>query len=339
MRFSRALSQVPLRIYGRAQQLGDEAAMQSTETDLAAIEDRMAAIGLMCCTILFFSMLDAAAKYLVMVASLPVFQCIWLRFVSHAAFSFVAFGPRTFVGSLRSARPGLQMLRGILLFATTGFNFAALRYLQLDQVATIYFLTPFVVAILAGPFLGEWIGWRRLLAIMIGFSGVLLVTRPGFGGIHWAVSYSFASTLSYACYIILTRYLARHDPSMVTQIYSPLAGVVMLAPLALWVWEWPQDLGTWALLLSTGVSGGIGHYLLILAHRRAPAPVLAPFTYLNIVTQTTFGFLVFSQLPSAWTLAGGSVIITSGLYLLYRERMMAKRDAAAAASLTSEARS
>lgn len=312
--------------------------MQSSETDLAAIENRMAAIGLMCTAIIFFSMLDASAKYLVMVAGLPVFQCIWLRFVSHACFSLVAFGPRTFFTSLHSSRPGLQVLRGMLLFATTGFNFAALRYLQLDQVATIYFLTPFIVAILAGPFLGEWIGWRRLLAIMVGFSGVLLVTRPGFGGIHWAVSYSFASTLSYACYIILTRYLARHDPSMVTQIYSPLAGVVMLAPLGLWVWEWPHDLGTWALLFSTGVSGGFGHYLLILAHRHAPAPILAPFTYLNIVTQTTLGFLVFAQLPSLWTLAGGGVIIGSGLYLLYRERVMAKREQAAAASLASGAR-
>jgi drug/metabolite transporter (DMT)-like permease len=313
--------------------------MQSSETDLAAIENRMAAIGLMCIAIGFFSLLDASAKYLVMVSSLPVFQCIWMRFVSHACFSFVAFGPRTFAQSLRSARPGLQMLRGILLFATTGFNFAALRYLQLDQVATIYFLTPFVVAILAGPFLGEWIGWRRLVAIMVGFSGVLLVTRPGFGGIHWAVSYSFASTVSYACYIILTRYLARHDPSMVTQIYSPLAGVVMLAPLALWVWEWPQDVRSWVLLFSTGVSGGIGHYLLILAHRRAPAPILAPFTYLNIVTQTTMGYVVFSQLPTVWTLAGGGVIIGSGLYLLYRERVVSKREQAAAASLASEARS
>jgi drug/metabolite transporter (DMT)-like permease len=301
-------------------------------------DNRLAAIGLMACAIVCFSLLDASAKYLVTVAALPVFQCIWFRFVSHAAFNAVVFGPKAFVGSFRSARPGLQIVRGMLLFATTALNFAALQYLQLDQIATIFFLTPFVVAILAGPLLDEWIGWRRFLAIMVGFSGVLLITRPGFGGIHWAVSYSFASTFCYACYMILTRFLARHDSSMVTQIYSPIAGVVMLAPLGLWVWEWPADWLTWLMLCSTGVSGGFGHYLLILAHRRAPAPVLAPFSYVGIVSQSAMGYLVFSQVPSGWTLGGAAIIIGSGLYLLYRERVTALSERAAAASLSTPAR-
>lgn len=290
---------------------------------------RLIAIALMCSAVACFSLLDSSAKYLSTVLSFPILQLIWFRFVSHAAFTFVAFGPRNVVGSLRSARPAMQILRGVMLFATTGFNFAALRYLQLDQVATIFFLAPFIVAVLAGPFLGEWIGWRRLIAVMVGFSGVILVTRPGFGGIHWAVVYSFAAVIGYAAYAILTRYLASHDSSLVTQVYTPLAGVVMLAPLGLWVWEWPSDLLTWLLMFSTGVSGGFGHYLLILAHRRAPAPILAPFAYVGLITQSVMGFLVFSDVPSVWTLAGGAVIIGSGFYLLYRERVTAKRPAAA----------
>ena len=214
----------------------------------------------------------------------PFLQAMWVRFLSHVAFSLAVFGPRNFGHSLKSARPGLQLLRSVTLMTTTGLNFLALRYLQLDQIATIFFLTPFVVAVLAGPILGEWIGWRRLVAILIGFSGVILIMRPGFGGIHWAVSYSFCATICYAIYNILTRYLARHDSSMVTQVYSPLAGLVILTPLGLWAWEWPAQLSTWLIMLSMGISGGFGHYLLIFAHRRAPAPILAPFTYVGLLS-------------------------------------------------------
>jgi drug/metabolite transporter (DMT)-like permease len=294
--------------------------MRPSHLSLDAPHIRLVAIGLMCCAIVSFSILDATAKYLMTAMSLSFFPVIWFRFLSHTAFTVVAFGPRVFLRSLSSARPGLQIFRGILLFSTTAFNFAALRYLQLDQIATLFFLTPFVVALLAGPFLGEWIGWRRFMAVMVGFSGVLFITRPGFGGIHWAVLYSFGATFCYACYTVLTRYLARHDPTLVTQVYSPLAGLVILTPLGLWFWEWPPNLSAWLLMISTGISGGFGHYLLILAHRRAPAPILAPFTYVGLISQSAIGYLIFADIPSPWTLAGGTIIIGSGLYLLYRER-------------------
>lgn len=312
--------------------------MSSSADSLAEEHTRVTAIALMCGAVFSFSLLDSASKYLITIAAVPILQAMWVRFLSHVVFSFVAFGPRSFVGSLKSARPGLQLLRGFMLMSITGFNFLALQHLQLDQVATIFFLAPFFVAVLAGPLLGEWIGWRRLVAILIGFSGVILVMRPGFGGIHWAVSYSFCATSCYALYNILTRYLARSDSSMVTQIYSPLSGLVILTPLGLWVWEWPAELSTWLIMISTGISGGFGHYLLILAHRGAPAPILAPVTYVGLLSQCLMGYLVFSQIPSQWTLAGGAVIISSGLYLLYRERATSKKEGPAAASLSTDIR-
>jgi drug/metabolite transporter (DMT)-like permease len=312
--------------------------MSSSAESLAEDNTRLTAIALMCGAVFTFSLLDSASKYVITVASIPVLQVMWVRFMSHVAFSFIAFGPRSFAGSLKSARPGLQLLRGFMLMATTGFNFLAMQYLQLDQVATIFFLAPFFVAVLAGPILGEWIGVRRLVAILIGFSGVILIMRPGFGGIHWAVSYSFCATICYAIYNILTRYLARYDSSMVTQTYSPLAGLVILTPLGIWAWEWPAELATWLIMISTGISGGVGHYMLILAHRIAPAPILAPFTYVGMLSQCIMGYLVFSQLPNEWTLAGGAVIISSGLYLLYRERATTKAEGPAAASLSTDIR-
>jgi drug/metabolite transporter (DMT)-like permease len=186
---------------------------------------------------------------------------------------------------------------------------------------------------LAGPFLGEWIGWRRLIAILVGFSGVILIVRPGFGGVHWAVIYSFCATFCYACYNVLTRYLARFDPTLVTQVYTPLAGVVLLMPVALWLWKWPAEPWFWLIMISTGFSGGFGHYLLISAHRQAPAPILAPFTYIGLIFQSIVGYLAFSDIPSPWTIAGGSVIVGSGLYLMYREHRTGKASGRSADTL------
>ncbi|MGD9867091.1 MAG: DMT family transporter [Hyphomicrobiales bacterium] len=284
------------------------------------IHSRLTAIGLMCAAVSLFALLDATAKYLVSSKGLPVIEVVWLRFLVNGLLFFVVISPFALQRIVRTARPGHQALRSLFMLGATIFNFAAVKYLQLDQTVTIFFLTPLLVAALAGPLLGEWVGWRRLLAILGGFLGVLLVMRPGFGGIHWAVIFSFCATLSYAFYNISTRYLASHDPTEVTLFYSPIAGLILTMPFALMDWVWPADLLTWALLFSMGVLGGAGHWLLILAHRSAPAPVLSPFVYVGLVWMIIFGYLLFGDVPSLWTLSGGAVVILSGLYLLARER-------------------
>jgi drug/metabolite transporter (DMT)-like permease len=298
---------------------------------------RLKAIGLMALATVAFSGLDTTAKYLVTVDHVPVGEVVWVRFVAHVVFSLAVLWPLAFKPSFRSKKPGLQILRSLCMLGATGFNFVALQYLQLDQTITIFFLTPLLVAALAGPLLDEWVGWHRMIAIAIGFTGVLIVMRPGFGGIHWAVSLSLGATLSYALYNIATRYLAAFDSPEVTQSYSPLAGLVLAAPFALLHWQWPQSPMTWLLLASLGVSGGLGHWLLILAHRIAPAPVLAPFTYLGLISMSGLGFFVFGDLPTLWTLAGGAVVILSGLYLFARERrLMGPRKSGPASDIASQ---
>jgi drug/metabolite transporter (DMT)-like permease len=280
---------------------------------------RLKAIGLMALATLCFAGLDATAKYLIG-DGVPVAQVTWLRFVGHVVFSAALLWPFALPPSLRSAKPWLQVLRSMLMVVTTGFNFIALRYLQLDQTVTIFFLTPLLVAALAGPLLHEWVGWHRMLAIVTGFLGVLLVMHPGIGTVHWAMLLALVATLGYALYNLATRYLAAFDPPEVTQTYTPLAGVLILAPFALSVWHWPESAGQWLLLASLGFWGGLGHWLLILAHRSAPAPVLAPFIYLGLIWMSAAGFLVFGDVPTWWTLSGAAVVILSGLYLLARER-------------------
>jgi drug/metabolite transporter (DMT)-like permease len=278
------------------------------------------AIGLMVLATVCFATLDTTAKYLVGAQGVPVSQVVWLRFAGHVVFSAVLLWPFALRPSLRSAKPLIQVIRSGFMILTTALNFTALRYLQLDQTITIFFLTPLLVAALAGPLLGEWVGWHRVLAIVAGFIGVLVVMHPGLGHVHWAMLLVLGATFGYALYNITTRYLAAFDPASVTQTYTPLVGVLVMTPFGLAAWQCPEAWWLWILFATLGFWGGLGHWLLILAHRTAPAPVLAPYIYLGLIWMSVAGFLVFDDMPTIWTLSGGGIVILAGLYVLARER-------------------
>ena len=277
----------------------------------------------MCGALVCFSCLDATGKYLV--EFMDSLQVVWARYTSAFLLALMLYNPVSHPGILRTTRPVLQLTRSALLLVSTALNFIAIRYLQLDEALSILFSTPFIVAALAGPLLGEWIGWRRWLAILVGFSGVLLVTRPGAGGIHPAAILTFGSALCYALYVIATRVLSRHDSTETTLFYSNLVGAVAMLPVLPFVWSMPQSWFIVFLMILLGGFGSFGHYLLIAGHRLAPASVLAPFIYTQIVWTTALGFLVFGDIPNRWTIAGAVIVIGSGLYLLYRERRIGPR--------------
>jgi drug/metabolite transporter (DMT)-like permease len=235
---------------------------------------------------------------------------------------------------MRTNKLKVQIVRSFLLLSSTAFNFLALRHLRLDQTTTIGFLTPLTVALLAGPFLGEWISWRRAIAIAIGFAGILVALRPGYTAVHFAFAFSLAGMLSYAVFSLVTRYLAAYDSAEVTLFYSLLAGSIVMAPFALLEWQWPRDNFVWFLLMSMGFYGGLGHYLFIVSHRYAPASTIAPFLYISLLTHSTAGYFVFGQVPDQWTLVGAAIVILTGLYLLHRERITAR---AAAVEMTANA--
>jgi drug/metabolite transporter (DMT)-like permease len=280
---------------------------------------RLLGIALMCGAVLCFAGLDAMAKYLG--GHMDPLQVTAMRYISAFVLALIFLNPLTRPGMLRSVRPGLQIVRGIMMLLTTIFNFLAFRYLQLDEALAILFSTPFLVAIVAGPILGEWVGWRRWTAIAVGFFGVLVVIRPGFGGgMQWAALLSVASAIFYAAYAITTRLVMRSDSSAATLFYANLVGVVVMLPVLPFVWTAPPSGFDLTLLLGVGALGSAGHFLLILAHDRAPASVLSPFMYTQLLWAVTLGYLVFDNVPNRWTLAGAAIVVASGLYLLYRER-------------------
>lgn len=284
---------------------------------------RLQAIGLMCAALACFACLDAIAKWLGQ--SMDPLQVVWARYVSALAFILVIFNPLHHPGVFVTKRPWVQSIRSALLFASTALNFVALQFLQLDQTVAIMFATPFIVAVLAGPMLGEWIGWRRWAAVVVGFCGVLVVTQPWSGDMHWAMALSLVGAFAYALYNILTRMVAGHDSAATTSLYSVAFGAVAASLVAPFVWTPPENLYVVLGMIAIGAFGGFGHWLLILAHERAPAGVVAPFIYTQLVWMVALGWLVFAQVPAANTLAGAAIVVASGLYLLYRERVVGKR--------------
>jgi drug/metabolite transporter (DMT)-like permease len=266
-------------------------------------------------------MLDTTAKWLA--PRIGTVETTWVRYLAAFLFTSMILNPWRFPGLMRTRRPGLQATRSLLLLSSTLMNFLALNYLQLAETVSIMFLQPLLVALLAGPILGEWAGPRRLVAIGVGLIGVLLVTRPGLGGIHWAAIFSFGSVLMYAAFAIITRFLAKDDPSETTMFFSSIAGVIALTPIIPFLWKVEITGPLVLLMIAMGFFASLGHWMLILAHRIAPAPVLAPFLYTQIIWMVALGYFVFGDLPDRWTLAGGGIVIASGLYLLHRERIRA----------------
>jgi drug/metabolite transporter (DMT)-like permease len=290
---------------------------------LSQRRNRLTGIALMCGALLCFSCLDATAKWVN--RSVDPMVTVWARYMSAALLTFLVINPRTQPGALRTRRLPLQLIRSFLLFASTLCNFFALKYLQLVETQSIIFATPLLVALLAGPLLGERIGWQRLTAIAVGFVGILVITRPGLGTMHPAALLSLAGSVSYAFYNIVTRMLASSDPIATTTLYSSVAGILFVTPVLPWIWTTPSSPLVWFLLATTGFYGAFGHWLLVLAHARAPAAILAPFIYSQIVWMLALGYILFGDWPDSWTFVGAGIVIASGLYLLSRERVKSRQ--------------
>ncbi|BCP55063.1 hypothetical protein K32_36800 [Kaistia sp. 32K] len=291
----------------------------------AEAQQRLRGIGLYCLAMLCFTMLDASAKY----ASqfIPVLSIVWVRFAVHALLALVVFQPWRHWVLYRTKRPVLQALRALFLAGSTFFNFLAVHELQLDMTISIGFSAPFITAALAGPILGEWAGPRRWAAIIVGFVGVLIITMPGFGDLNPAVFLSLAAACCNACYILSTRMLTRSDSSVGMLLYSAVVPLILVTPVADPLAAAPPSVVVGICLLLTGSLGFIGHWFLIRAHHHTAVPVLAPFMYTGLIWMILLGYFIFDDVPAPRTLVGASIIIASGLYLLYRERVRVPGEA------------
>jgi drug/metabolite transporter (DMT)-like permease len=264
--------------------------------------------------------MDAIAKHLS--ATLPVIQITWARYVFHLAIAVpmvLAMHPPR---ALRPARVGLQLLRGVMLVISTYSFFLAVAYLPLADALALAFMAPLVVTALSPWLLGEHVGVRRFTAVGVGFLGALVIVRPGSGVVHWAAIYPLAASISYALYVVLTRKLAGTAPPLVTLVYGAIIGGLVTSAALPFAWR-PPSPAEWGWMAVIGACAALGHYLIIRAYERAPASLLAPFTYVEIVSASALGYFCFGDFPDRWTWVGIAILVASGIYISVRERKLA----------------
>ena len=280
--------------------------------------NRLIGIGLVSLTYLLFSLLDGSAKWLV--GTMPVIMVVWLRFAIHAVVAAAVFFPVQGLALVRTRHLRWHIVRALMFMAMTGINFWALQYLQLTVTSSIFFSVPLIIALASASFFGERLDAGKWIAIVAGFAGVLVIVRPWGAEFHPAMLASVVNALLYAVFMMMTRRLAAYDSPETIQYLPAVGAAIGLAPFALAAWETPEGWLEWSVACLTGVLGGLGHYLLALAHRYAPASVIAPFLYQQVIYMALFGYLVFGDVPSAWVWLGAAVVVGSGLYLFARER-------------------
>jgi len=283
------------------------------------VSDRLKAILLLMGAMAVFTVLDTSAKYLSQ--SLPIFVGVFFRYFIAFLISAAIVGRAGGLPLLRTHHPVLQVLRGLFLLSSTFCNFVAMSYLQLAQTAAIQFTLPLWVCALSMPLLGERVGLRRWLAVLTGFAGVLVIMRPGSQEFHWAMLISLFNAFLGAMYNIITRKVGGNDATETSLFYVCLVGSVGAGMTLPHLWQTPQGM-QWLLLVMMGVSGAVGHSMLIQAHRLAPASAIAPFIYTQIITMTISGAIVFGQFPDLWTLVGALIVVGSGFYVFARERKL-----------------
>src|SRR5215472_14068418 len=267
---------------------------------------------------LCLSSLDATAKYLVRDHAL--FLVIWARYAGQmlvvTPFALHRAGP----GFWRTRHPGLQLLRSAFLLVATGCFFAGLRYLPLAECSAITFLAPVLVVLLSGPVLGESPTRARWIASIVGFLGILILVRPGSAIFHPAALLPMIAALGNALYLMITRKLLDDSP-YTTLFYSALVGTVGMSFALPWgIAEEPPGWRELAGFLLLGLFAGLGHWLVIGAYSLAPASLLTPLAYLQILWATSYGYLIFDQLPDRWSAVGMAVVVGSGLWLALQEQ-------------------
>ncbi len=267
---------------------------------------------------LAFAAMDGVSK--ILAGSLSIPQILWVRYILFLGLAVVVLRDKGLATVWRSGQPRLQFARALLIVVENGMFVLAFKYLPLADVHAIAAASPLLVIALSVPFLGETVGPRRWLAVVVGFIGVLLIVRPGFQGVGVGLVIALGGALLWGIYQIMVRMCARTDSSDTTWLWSAVVGLVATTFVGPFVWT-PPDVQGWGLLILLSVLGSIAHLALIKALTVAEASVLQPFGYTLFLWAIVIGYLGFGDLPDAWTLTGAAVILSSGLYAWHRERI------------------
>lgn len=276
----------------------------------------------MCIACALFPIMNGIVKLLA--ASYEPQQIVWFRIVSHLVLVAVVFMPRMGLGLLRTRRIGTQFVSSVMMLLSTLFFFSAVKSIPVAEAISVTFVAPLAVVLLAWPLLGERITWFRMAAVIVGFSGVLIVIRPGSAVFQWASLLLLCSAMCYAIYQILIRRLAGIDAPATSIFYSVLLGAIIMSIWLPFVWKMPTNWIDWALLCSLGVFGALGHYCVAKAMTYASANFVAPFNYTQMIGSVIVGYFMFAEVPDFYTWLGTAVVVGAGLMVGWQGRRATK---------------
>ena len=264
--------------------------------------------------------MDGLAKYLSV--DLPVLQIVWARYfftvVITLSFIIIFFRKQL----VWTSKPKLQLFRGLILLCANILFFYAISIISLTKALTLAFVAPLIVTALSPFILGEIVGYRRWLAVIIGFIGSLIVIRPGLIEFNLATLAALGTGFFYGIYIIITRKLHTADSPLLTLLITGVVGAIILSAYMPFSWIEPNP-NQWLFMFCIGLCASVGHFFLILSLKYADASKLAPFSYFEIVTNVIIGYYFFSDFPDMWTWVGLLIIINSGIFISIRERSRA----------------
>ena len=267
------------------------------------------------------ALVDTPAKYL-LAHGVALSMVVFFRYVIAFSILYAVFFARRQLPK-RSQHIRVNVFRGVLLTSSTFLNFYSLSKLPLAEVMSINFAAPLISCALAPFLLGEKVGPRRWAAVLVGFIGVLIVMRPSGAVFQLAMLTSLANALVIALYQIFTRKAGAgdHPETGLTWVFA--VGALITACIVPFHWQTPT-INLWPIILLMGSCGLVTHLIISHALRLAPASLLAPFIYLNIIWITIFGIVIFGDWPDQWTVLGSTIIIASGIYVWWRERVRAQ---------------
>lgn len=248
----------------------------------------------------------------------PVVEVIWARYAFAVPVVLMTIPPRAWPTLLRCEHPWLQGARALLPLLASATVIIGLLFLPLADATAISFASPLLVVALSVPLLRESVSAASWIGVVSGFAGILIIARPGAGAVAAASLLPLATALFFALYQVLTRLVSRDDIAAVTLAWTIGVGFVATTPALAFSWQ-PATGQDWLLMGMSGLLFGLGQLLLIHAFAIAPAALLTPFTYAQIVAATAFGAAVFDDLPDRWTLIGTAIVILSGIYVLRRQ--------------------
>lgn len=280
-------------------------------------------IVLMVATTFVFAVQDGISRHLA--AEYNVLMVVMIRYWFFAAF-VIALGLRA-TGGLRAAaatkQPGWQILRGLLLAAEICVMVTGFIFLGLVESHAVFTSYPLIIAALSGPLLRERVGWRRWVAIGIGFVGVVIILSPGSGVFSPLALIPLASSVLFALYGLLTRYVAQQDSAATSFFWTGVAGSVAMTCVGIWFWE-PMAAPDWGWMATLCVTGALGHYLLIKCYEVAEASAVQPFAYLQLVFGAFIGIGVFGEVLRTNVLIGAVLVVAAGVFTLLRARPTAR---------------